>query len=411
MLRELRKKFIFIVMAATFCVFFLLLFAINAFNISAQFQHIDWVMTILTDNNGEFPTRDFSPDPARPPRHDLPELLRQNPEAPFTVRYCSVFLDENLQITKISTDRIAALSQEDAASYTQEILNRGEVAGNINSYRFQLTPQENGYLLVILDVSEEESNILFLLFISCIIGIAAYLVIFLLVVLVSKKAVLPIAESYEKQKQFIADVSHELKTPLTVISADSEILSMTFGTNEWCDGIDKQTAKMRHLLSRMITLTRLDGDDPHWEQAEFSISEAVYDTAMAFMPLAQRTGKKLSLHISPDLLYTGNEGEIRQCVSILLDNAVKYCDDSGIIDISLYREKRLYLVVTNTYSQASTLEYRKLFDRFYRADNSRSQRGSYGLGLSIARSIVRRHRGEISAYPNGIDQICFQITL
>lgn len=411
MLRELRKKFIFIVMAATFCVFFLLLFAINAFNISAQFQHIDRVMTILTDNNGEFPTRDFSPDPARPPRHDLPELLRQNPEAPFTVRYCSVFLDENLQITKISTDRIAALSQEDAASYTQEILNRGEAAGNINSYRFQLTPQENGYLLVILDVSEEESNILFLLFISCIIGIAAYLVIFLLVVLVSKKAVLPIAESYEKQKQFIADVSHELKTPLTVISADSEILSMTFGTNEWCDGIDKQTAKMRHLLSRMITLTRLDGDDPHWEQAKFSISEAVYDTAMAFMPLAQRMGKKLSLHISPDLLYTGNEGEIRQCVSILLDNAVKYCDDSGIIDISLYREKRLYLVVTNTYSQASTLEYRKLFDRFYRADGSRSQGGSYGLGLSIARSIVRRHRGEIRAYPNGIDQICFQITL
>lgn len=411
MLRELRKKFTFIVMAATFCVFFLLLFTINAFNISAQLQRIDRVMSILTANNGDFPTRDFSPDSGHPPPRDLPELLRQDPEAPFTVRYCSVFLDNNLQITKISTDRIAALSQEDAASYAQQILEGRKTTGYINSYRFQLAQQETGYVLVFLDVSEEVGNILFLLVISCVIGITAYLVVFLLVVLVSKKAVLPIAESYEKQKQFIADVSHELKTPLTVISADSEILAMTFGENEWCDGIDKQTAKMRHLLSRMITLTRLYGDSPHWEQAEFSLSEAVYDTAMAFLPLAQRAGKELSLHISPELLYTGNEGEIRQCVSILLDNAVKYCDDGGSICVSLYREKRLHFIVTNTYSQASTLEYRKLFDRFYRADDSRSEGGSYGLGLSIARSIVHRHRGEIRAYPDRQDRICFQVVL
>lgn len=411
MLRELRKKFIFIVMAATFCVFFLLLFAINALNISAQIQRIDRVMTILTDNNGEFPTRDSQPAPGLPPRHDLPELLRQDPEAPFTARYCSVFLDEDLQITRISTDRIAALSQEDAASYTQEILNSGKTAGRISGYRFQLVQQDTGYLLVFLDVSQEEGNILFLLLTSIVIGVAAYLVVFLLVVLVSKKAVLPIAEAYEKQKQFIADVSHELKTPLTVISADSEILAMTFGNNEWCDGINKQTAKMRHLLSRMITLTRLDGDDPHWEKKDFSLSEAVYDTAMAFAPLAQREGKELVLHISPELLYTGNEGEIRQCVSILLDNAVKYCDANGSICVSLHREKRLYLVVTNTYSQASTLNYNRLFDRFYRADTSRSDGGSYGLGLSIARSIVHRHRGEIQARPDGPDRISFQVIL
>lgn len=367
--------------------------------------------TRITPPTTRTTTRDFSPDSGHPPPHDLPELLRQDPEAPFTVRYCSVFLDNNLQITKISTDRIAALSQEDAASYAQKILEGGKKAGYINSYRFQLAQQETGYVLVFLDVSEEVGNILFLLVISCVIGITAYLAVFLLVVLVSKKAVLPIAESYEKQKQFIADVSHELKTPLTVISADLEILTMTFGKNEWCDGIDKQTAKMRHLLSRMITLTRLDGDDPHWEQAEFSLSEAVYDTAMAFLPLAQRVGKELSLHISPELLYTGNEGEIRQCVSILLDNAVKYCDDGGSICVSLYREKRLHLVVTNTYSQASTLEYRKLFDRFYRADDSRSEGGSYGLGLSIARSIIHRHRGEIRAYPDRQDRICFQVLL
>ena len=411
MLRELRKKFIFLVMAATFCVFFLLLFAINAINISAQYQQIDRNLTILSENNGVFPVREMPSGSMRPPRPELPDFFRQDPEAPFTVRYCSVYLDDAMEITRISMDRIAALSREDAVAFTQEILNRGDASGKLGSYRYRLSRQETGYLLVLLDASGEDRTILSILLITSSIGLAAYLLVLLLVVLVSKKAVKPIAESYEKQKQFLADVSHELKTPLTVISADSEILAMTFGKNEWCDGIDKQTAKMRHLISRMITLTRMDGDEPDRELSEFSLSDAVFETAMAFEPLAKRQGKGFQIMIFPGIFCTGNEAELRQCVSILLDNAVKYCDEGGDIQVSLFREKRVVLEVVNTYAQAETLEYRKLFDRFYRADAARTVGNSYGLGLSIARSIVRRHKGTITAAPLDKGRILFRIVL
>lgn len=411
MLRELRKKFILIVMGSMFGIFFLLLFAINAFNIATQQQKISHTMETLVENGGQFPIRDMHRDPQPPPTPGFSNLWQQSPETPFMVRYCCVYLDRSGTVTQVFMDHIAALSQEDAISYAQTVFSQGDSQGQIGGYRFQLSTWQENYLLILLDTSTEEQNMFSLLLISCIIGIGAYLVVFALVVLFSKRAVKPIAESYEKQKQFIADVSHELKTPLTVISADSEILSMTFGKNEWCEGIDKQTAKMRHLISRMLTLTRMDAETSKTEHREFSISEAVYDTAMSFAPLAQRSGKKFSVDIAPDLMFTGNEGEIRQCVSILLDNAVKYCDENGEISVSLRREKRLQLDVVNTYQQAAKLEYRKLFDRFYRADEARSIGNSYGLGLSIARSIVQRHRGNIRACPQGRGAILFRVTL
>ena len=410
MLRELRKKFVFIVMGSMFAIFFLLLFAINTLNIAAQEQKISHTMETLVENGGQFPVRDMHRDPQPPPEPGFSDLWQQSPEAPFMVRYCCVYLDSSGAVMKVFMDRIAALSQEDAVSYAQMIFSQGITQGKIGGYRFQLSSWQGNYLFILLDASAEEQNIFSLLLISCIIGVGAYLIVFALVVLFSKRAVKPIAESYEKQKQFIADVSHELKTPLTVISADSEILSMTFGENEWCKGIDKQTAKMRHLISRMLTLTRMDADAPKTEQREFSLSEAVYDTAMSFAPLAQRSEKRFSVDIAPDLLFTGNEGEIRQCVSILLDNAVKYCDENGEISVSLRREKRLQLDVINTYQHADKLEYRKLFDRFYRADQARSVGNSYGLGLSIARSIVQRHRGSIRACPCGHGRILFRVT-
>lgn len=406
MLRELRKRFVFIVMVCMFCIFFLLLFAINLFNFTNQQQKISRTMQTLVENNGELPLERAPHDSMRP---EEPGRSHQDIEAPFMVRYCSVYLDEEYEIIRISTDRIAAISTQDAAAYTEEILDSGETSGQIAGYRFQLASQQDGYVLVLLDTSVEQRNILSLFVTSGIIGVGAYLLVFVLVVAISGRAVKPIAESYEKQKQFIADVSHELKTPLTVISADSEILAMTFGKNEWCDSIDKQTARMRHLISRMITLARMDGEEPAAEQTEFSLSEAVYDTAMAFEPLAKRCGKRFTVQVSPDILYTGSEAELRQCVSILLDNAVKYCDDGGEITVSLHREKHILLDVANTYRQAQSLDCRRLFDRFYRADQARSVGNSYGLGLSIARSILRRHHASITARPSGKESILFRV--
>lgn len=405
MLRELRKKFILIAMGSLFCVFFLLIFAINAINIANQTDRLNHTMDILMENDGVFPRPIPGERPIRQP--GVPE----DPETPFIVRYCTVALDGQRNIVGYSMERIAALSQSDAESYTEKVLESGKTSGRMDSYWFRMEKKGNGYLLIFLDASQEEGNMLWVLLITTSIGAAAYLLVFLLVALFSGRAVKPMAESYERQKQFITNVSHELKTPLTVISANCEILSMNFGKNEWCDGIDRQTAKMRRLISRMITLSKMDEEGVQRVMAEFSLSEAVFDTAMAFQNPAERMGKHFSLSVQPDIRYYGSEGDIRQCVSILLDNALKYCDEGGDIRVVLCREKKIRLSVSNTFSKAETLEYHRLFDRFYRADSARSPSSSYGLGLSIARSIVRNHKGTIRARAAGKNQVLFEILL
>lgn len=220
-----------------------------------------------------------------------------------------------------------------------------------------------------------------------------------LVVLLSRRAIDPVVRSAEKQKQFITDASHELKTPITVISTCLRVLEMETGKQKWIDKAQAQTEKLTALVNALVTLSRMDEGVSPLKMEPFPLSEAVADTAESFRDLAQSKGHDLVLDIAPELTYKGDEYAIRQLVSILLDNAVKYARAGSAITLTLEKTRRgITLRCRNGSDPIPEDTLAKLFDRFYRADPSRSAAtGGFGIGLSIARGIAEAHRGSICA--------------
>ena len=229
----------------------------------------------------------------------------------------------------------------------------------------------------------------------------------------SNNALKPVRNSIEKQKQFITDASHELKTPLAIISADADVLEICEGESEWLTSIKEQTERLSVLVRNLVDLSKLDEASGDVQHEVFDLSEAVFDTAANFETLAKRNGLSFSVSAAEHIMYKGNEAELRQLVSILCDNAVKYASKDGHITVSLYKtSKNIFLDVFNDCDNVEKEQIDRLFDRFYRSDNSRSREtGGYGIGLSIAKAIVSRHRGRISAVTTDSKSITFKVVL
>lgn len=225
---------------------------------------------------------------------------------------------------------------------------------------------------------------------------AGSLIVLILVILISKRAVRPTAESYEKQKEFITNANHELKTPLTLIRTNLDILESETGPSEWLEDIRDETGIMTELVNRLVALARMDEDRTRLEFLPFSLSDAVSETVLAFSTAVSRQGNTLNTAIPSGVTITGDEGSIRQLVSVLMDNAVKYCDPGGTISVSLQPGKHPVLIIDNSYHAVGLLELDRLFDRFYRSDRARTSGSGFGIGLSLAKAIAEKHKSELA---------------
>ena len=237
------------------------------------------------------------------------------------------------------------------------------------------------------------------------------LLLILLLSIFSRRAVAPILKNMESQKQFITNASHELKTPLAVISANAEVLEMTNGSSEWTDSIKNQVTRMSELVSQLIVLSKLQEHD-ELVLTEVNFSEKAEDVCKSFKTVADAAGKGFEADISPDIKIVADERGSRELVSILVDNAVKYCDDGGTVKVNLHsRGRRAFLTVSNDYSDGEGVDYSRFFERFYREDQSHnSEKAGYGIGLSMAESLVEMFKGKISVnYKNKI--ITFTVIL
>lgn len=394
MIKKLRKKFIMLTAFTLLGVILTLIIAINTLNIYKNEKDLNHKINIILDNQGRLPEAIK--------KDDVPRFLfsgkmpvHENKEMTFTTRFCVINFNKNKEITDIYSDKIAAISNDEIREYAKKIVTNNKKSGWINNYKYKLASKSYGYMLVILDASMAKEYIISILLISTAVVSVSYLIILLIIILCSNKAIKPIAESYEKQKQFITDASHELKTPLTIISANSEILEMTYGQDEWIYGIQTQVNNMSDLVNNLVTLARLDEENMIISFNDFCISDVVLSTSKAFEGLCKNTNKTLNLNIEPNIKFKGNEAYIRQLTSILLDNACKYCDTNGDIYVTLRREKQLIFSVSNSYAEVKNIDLERLVDRFYKVDKSRTKKGSYGLGLSIAQSIINSHNGKI----------------
>lgn len=254
-------------------------------------------------------------------------------------------------------------------------------------------------MAIFLDCRRELHSVRTFAVISLLVAAACIALVYLLIWFFSKRAIEPTVKSVEKQKQFITDASHELKTPLTVIATSLKVLEMEVGRQKWIGKAQAQTEKMTELVNDLVTLARLDEEKPSLRFSRFDLSALAAETAESFRDFAAAGGHALEVDVVPGLFCCGDAYAIRQLVSILLDNAVRYADDGGAIRLALERSRRgARLTVSNPCTGLDRSELDKLFDRFYRPDRSRSKEtGGFGVGLSIARSIMEAHKGSICA--------------
>ena len=393
MIKKIQKKFILLSMTAFLFILTIIITAINIVNYNAIVKESDLLLSIITDNKGEFP-----PDPNHMGNRLPPNM---SPEIPYESRYFSVILEkETNTILLADTSRIISVNTQSAIEYADTAINTNKDFGFVNQFRYQISYDNEHIRITFLDCGRKLDAFHSFLFASIGISLFGYLIVFALITFFSNKIVRPISESYEKQKRFITDAGHEIKTPLTIIHADADVLEMEIGTNEWLDDIKKQTVQLTELTNNLVFLSRMEESQNTLPMIDFPFSEVISESAGSFHALAQTKNIKFESKIEPMLSFCGNENSIRQLVGILLDNAIKYAPIDGIVSLSVKKQNSsLCLSVSNTTMTDIPKEQLKLlFDRFYRIDSSRnSQTGGHGIGLSLAKAIVAAHNGKIHA--------------
>lgn len=408
MIKRLRRKLIAACMVSLAVVLAVILGGVNLMSYYKVVADADAILSVLDENDGMFPKAhggpgggpDGAPGDGPPPGAGKGWLGRLSPETPYESRFFSVVLDADGQAVHTDTGQIAAVDGEEAAAYAQSVAASGRSAGFWGNYRYLLKQDGQGCRVIFLDCGRSLSGFRTILLASLSLALLGLGAVLALLLILSSRIVRPVAESYEKQKQFITDAGHELKTPMTIIGADADLAEMECGENQWITDIRRQAQRLTGLTNDLIYLSRMEEEQPALQRIEFPLSDVAEEMALAFAAPAKSQDKRFDVRIQPMLSWTGDEKAIRQLLSILLDNALKYSPPGGWLELRLEKQGRgVALTVSNTSSEP--LERDKLphlFDRFYRADRSRnSQTGGYGLGLSIARGIVQSHKGKIRA--------------
>lgn len=405
MIRDLRKKFILVAMLSTMLVLTAIMGVVNFSNYREMLDRADEMTALLEQNDGKFPEepswheQDDTETPPAKPENDEKDKSRFSVETPFETRYFTVTVDENGEVTDCDLDRIAAVDEETAEEYTQTAQQKNKTTGFQGIYRYRVTETEDGAKYVFLDCRREISNFRTVLVTTISVSLLGLAAVFVLVVIFSRMVFRPVEESIQKQKRFITDASHELKTPLTIIDANTEVMEMESGESQWTKSTRKQIQRLSGLVQQLVTLSRLDEEKGLEEKCEFNLSEAVSECVQPYESLAQTREKNLTLNIEEDITYTGDERSIRQLAGILMDNAVKYSSENGNITLTLKKKgKKIFLEVYNDADDLPQGKQDVLFERFYRLDSSRnSGTGGSGIGLSVAKAIVQAHKGKITA--------------
>lgn len=408
MIKKLRIKLIAVSMLSLFFVLLIIMGTVNVLNYIDIVVDADNTLSILKENDGSFPKK------GRDSHQSIGSGRKAtSPELPYESRYFSVLLSATGEVISVDTGKIAAVNTLSAMEYAQNVWDSKNTHGFIDDYRYIVHSNDDNVRIIFLDCGRSLSTFRTFLLTSCGISILGLLAVLGLIILFSRRIIQPIYESQEKQKQFITDAGHELKTPITIINADTEVLEMEFGENEWLKDIQIQTKRLALLTNDLILLSRMEEEKPQLTMIEFPFSDLVFETSHSFQSLAKAQNKTFTMDIQPMLSIYGDEKTLRQLVSILLDNALKYSPANALISLKLYKEARyIHLTVENTVESISMMNLDHLFDRFYRGDKSRnSETKGYGLGLSIAKAIVETHKGRIQASSKDNNSLLIKVLL
>ena len=411
-MKKIRRNFIVIAMLSMFLVLTIIITALNYINYQKMGKNLDDVTHILEMGNGSFYE---SPDPSdedhdpsgHSPNDNSPQAHNKVPEppksiseeTPYQTRYFTVRYDASGTIYATSVGHISAVDAAQARTYAAKVYDTAPGTGFIDVYRYRTVKSGDRVLCIFIDAEKELSTYRGSLMTSIAISAAGLFSVFLLLCFFSKLILRPVEESYRKQKQFLTDAGHELKTPLTIIDANTEVLEMEIGSSKWLDSTRNQVIRLTNMVKQFTALAKMDEAQGFLQKARFSLSQVLNETVDLFIPVATSTHRTLQVSCAEDLYYVGDEEQFRQLFCLLLDNAIKYSTPDSIIELTLCKHgKHLCFTIFNECEGITKGTQDILFERFYRSDSSRnSSTGGSGIGLSIAHSIVKNHKGIIHA--------------
>ncbi len=410
MIKTLQKRFVTTAMLAITILLLVLLGAINIGYSLISGRQEGVMLDMLSQNEGMAPP-DMAPQGKEKKGFLEPPM---NEDTALSARYFLVRLNAEGETVQVDISRISSVTEAQAVEYAKEAVQRTGDTGSIHSFKYKSAPARDnrGQVIIFLDTTLQRHSTMMVLFLSIFIGILCWGCMLLLVILLSKKAIFPIARNMEKQKQFVTNAGHEIKTPLAIIMANTDAMELHGGESKWSRNIRNQTIRLNGLMQNLLTLSKMDEAGPKLMKEDLSISRLLEDTLHPFYESAALKGISIQEDIQPDVMIHANRENIMQLISILLDNAVKYTNKDGEIGVILRKDDRkVRLHVNNTCDSLPEGTPEKLFDRFYRGDSARTQKsGGYGIGLSVAEAIVEVHKGKISAKYEG-GGISFQIEL
>ncbi len=327
-------------------------------------------------------------------------------------RYFYITFDKDDKPRTINVDNISDISEDEALAIYHEAYDTGELDGFYNGYRYCIYEKEKRTIAVFVlrsnMIDDVKKTAVSLIEASC----AGLAVMLLILIFASKLIVMPIAKAHRKQKEFITSASHELKTPITVIRADVDILQMDDSDNEWLADIKKQAENLTTMTNNLVALARMDERNGNITRVDFPVSDLAGEVVHSYKALAIDSGKHFTYDIKPNLSCRGDAASVRQLFTILLDNAFKYSPENGNINFALSTSgSYITLCVTNDVEHIDKGLTDRMFDRFYRADSTSARITGFGLGLSIAKAIVAEHNGSIKAKANGQHEIVIKAQL
>ncbi len=413
MIKILQKKFVFTAMIVVSILLLILLGTINVVNIVMVRNETDKTLAMISAADGNFDH--IQPPPNSTPPSDFRIEPKDERDKFLSSNFFIVRLNGNGQVIFTDVSRTSLVDEVSAKELALKILDEGASAGKIGKYRYQISNSrmENETVIVFLDASEEILSYVRVLFLSGGIGIVCWILMLLIVIFLSKKVIRPIAENIERQKQFVTNAGHEIKTPLAIILANTEAMELYNGENKWSKNIREQTVRLNGLMKNLLLLAKMDEGAAEIIKTEVSLSELVSENVRVFAEPFNLRNITLQTEIQPNVIIKANKEQMSQLISILFDNASKYTNDSGTVIVSLQKsDKRIKLLIKNSCEKLPDTSPHKLLDRFYRDDKARTQKtGGYGIGLSVARSIAEANRGSIAVEYEKPNFVSFTVKL
>ena len=406
MFKSLRRKFVATSVASVAVVIILMASTLNFINYYKMGQRVDdslyeaskspALVTIFSD--GE---------------EDMIVTKNTASKTPNNNGFSIAKIDENKNVIRSYRDDVLIKGKDDLQKLVTDAVNESSTSGYVGTYRYLKVNNNAGNLVLLLNTQRDLDSFQAFMRNSIIVSSIVILSVFILLVLISKKVIAPIQQSYQKQKQFITDASHELKTPLAIIRSNTDVLELENGDSKWTKNIQNQVDRLTSLVNSLVVFSRMEEKDTV-EKVKFNLSESLHARIDDFEELASFQKKHIIADIDNNIYYRGEQQAIVQLMDILLENAIKYATKETNINITLKKNKKYATMKISNQANVKKGDLRKVFDRFYRLDESRNSTiKGYGIGLSMAKLITEKHKEAIKAYApeDGIFKIEVRFTL